>query len=96
MTRHVATGVPATLVLAGCGGPGGPPGTVHNTIVIAGGPPGSTAHSEAGTVIVRRGGAEVGRQDVPAVQDFTFRLAPASTGCRCRASATAASTRSSP
>ncbi|GAA3243493.1 hypothetical protein ACFO1B_31270 [Dactylosporangium siamense] len=79
MTRSVVPVVLAALVLAGCGGgPGGPPGTVHGTIVVSGGPPGSTAHSEAGTVIVRRGGAEVGRQDVPAGQGFTFTLDPGS------------------
>ncbi|GAB3839676.1 hypothetical protein ACFPIJ_34605 [Dactylosporangium cerinum] len=77
MTRHVVAVVLAAFVLTGCGGgPGGPPGTVHGSIVVSGGPPGSTAHGEAGTVIVRQGGTEVGRRDLAAGEEFTFTLDP--------------------
>ncbi|WP_327001414.1 hypothetical protein OHA72_40715 [Dactylosporangium sp. NBC_01737] len=70
----------AALAAGGCGGGSagsdGPAGTVHGTIVQSGGPRGASPGGAPGTVIVRRGGAEVGRQDVAEGKEFTFSLSP--------------------
>jgi hypothetical protein len=78
--RHVILCVLAAAAVAGCGGdpaaPGGPLGTVHGMIVVSGGPPGATPHGAAGTVLVTRGGAVAGRQDVAEGGQFRFSLDP--------------------
>ncbi len=68
----------AAALLAGCGasaaGDNQPTGTVHGMITLTGGPRGASPVGAAGTVIAKRSGKQVARQDVADGQQFSFQL----------------------
>ena len=68
----------AAGVLADCAGDAGggsqATGTVHGTITMTGGPRGASPAGAAGTVVAKKGGKQVARQDVAEGQQFSFQL----------------------
>jgi phage-related baseplate assembly protein len=66
--------------VGGCGAdpipPAGPAGTVHGTILLTGGPSGTSPAPAAGTIVVTRDGDEVTRQRMAEGQEFSFALVP--------------------
>jgi hypothetical protein len=71
----------AIVVLAGCGGDGTgtgtggkATGTVGGTITLSGGPAGASGVAAGGTVVAKKGGKQIGREQVGEGQQFSFAL----------------------
>jgi hypothetical protein len=75
----LAVVVLAVVVLAGCGGDGTgtagkATGTVRGTITLSGGPAGASGVAAGGTVVAKKDGKQIGREQVGEGQQFSFAL----------------------